>query len=157
MINKIIASLFGCVFLVSANAATTGSPATPRVSIFSTSTDWEAVTGRMLNEYRGTFRGKSSLIGRGLMLYYLDGFPCYGLGGSVQAWVGPNGESSHHLRLACVAAPKTINFAWVHASRDADDQTTTGILTCEIDGDGGRDFEIDLSRCTRGPDWDDYE
>ena len=156
MKNKIYSVLLGCILSVAANAATE-TPIQPRVSIFSTSTDWEAVTGRPLNEYYGTFRGKSSLIGRGLMLYYLDGFPCYGLGGSVQAWIAPNGESSHRLRLACVAAPKTINFAWVHASRDADDETTTGILTCEIDGDGGRDFEIDLSRCTRGPDWDDYE
>ena len=129
----------------------------PRVSIFSTSTDWEAVTGRQLHEYYGEFRGRSSLVGRGMVLYYLDGFPCYGLGGSVRAWIDPKGGSNDRLRLACIAAPKTINFAWIHASRDADDQTTTGILTCEIDGDGGRDFEIDLSRCTRGPDWDDYE
>jgi hypothetical protein len=156
MINKILACLFGCFFAVSAFGASSESLA-PRVSIFSTSTDWEAVTGRMLNEYHGTFRGKSSLIGRGLMVYYLDGFPCYGLGDSVQAWISPNGESSHRLRLACIAVPKTINFAWVHASRDADDQTTTGIMTCKIHGDGGRDFEIDLADCTRGPDWDDYE
>ena len=156
MMKKIFSILLCCLLCFAANAATETSPA-PRVSIFSTSTDWQAITGRLLNEYRGEFRGRSPLIGRGLMLYYLDGFPCYGLGGSVQAWVGPNGESSHHLRLACIAEPKMINFAWVHASRDADDETTTGILTCEIDGDGGRDFVIDLSRCTRGPDWDDYE
>ena len=156
MVNKIIATLFACFVSLSAFGADSASP-TPRVSIFSTSTDWEAVTGRMLNEYHGTFRGKSSLIGRGLMLYYLDGFPCYGLGGSVQAWIDPKGTSSHRLHLACIAAPKTINFAWVHASRDADDQTTTGILTCNIRSDGGRDFEIDLADCTRGPDWDDYE
>ena len=156
MIKKISAILFGLFLSIPASAATSDAPA-PRVSIFSTSTDWEAVTGRPLNEYYGTFRGRSSLIGRGLMLYYLDGFPCYGLGGSVQAWIDPNGNSSHRLRLACIAAPKTINFAWVHASRDADDTTTTGILTCKIDSDNGRDFEVDLNKCVRGPDWKDYE
>lgn len=156
MIKKISVILFGVFLSVSAFAAASDTPA-PRVSIFSTSTDWEAVTGRLLNEYHGTFRGRSPLIGRGLMLYYLDGFPCYGLGGSVQAWIDPNGNSSHHLRLACIAAPKTINFAWIHASRDADDTTTTGILTCTIDDTSGRDFEIDLTKCVRGPDWDDYK
>lgn len=156
MIKKISTILLGLFLFVPAFAATSDTPA-PRVSIFSTSTDWEAVTGRLLNEYHGTFRGRSSLIGRGLMLYYLDGFPCYGLGGSVQAWINPDGTSSHRLRLACIAAPKTINFAWIHASRDADDTTTTGILTCEIDDTSGRDFEIDMSKCVRGPDWDDYK
>ena len=156
MIKKISAILFGVFLFVPAFAATSDAP-TQRVSIFSTSTDWQAVTGRLLNEYHGTFRGRSSLIGRGLMLYYLDGFPCYGLGGSVQAWISPDGTSSHRLRLACIAMPKTISFAWIHASRDADDTTTTGILTCEIDGDDGRDFEIDLNKCVRGPDWKDYK
>lgn len=156
MLNKFFMILSACFISVSAFAAD-GASGTPRVSIFSTSTDWEAVTGRTLNEYHGTFRGRSPLIGRGLMLYYLDGFPCYGLGGSVQAWISPKGDASHRLRLACIAAPKTINFAWVHASRDADDQTTTGILSCNVQGDGGRDFEIDLADCTRGPDWPDYK
>lgn len=153
----IFAVLCGLIAACPAFSADDAPAPIPRVSIFSTSTDWEAVTGRQLNEYRGRFMGRSPLIGRGLMLYYLDGFPCYGLGGSVQAWIDPRGDASHHLRLACVAAPKTINFAWVHAARDADDETTTGILTCEINGDGGRDFVIDMANCTRGPDWDDYE
>lgn len=147
-------ALLGCVLSFGAYCA--DDAPVPRVSIFSTSTDWEAVTGRQLHEYRGRFSGRSSLIGRGLVLYYLDGFPCYGLGGSVRAWIGPNGDSNDYLRLACIAAPKTIQFAWINAARDADDKTTTGILTCQIDGDG-RDFDIDLSKCTRGPDWDDYE
>ena len=128
----------------------------PRISIFSTSTDWEAVTGLNLNEYRGKISGRSDLIGRGLVLYYLDGFPCYGLGAGVRAWVAPNGTSNDEIRLACVAEPKTINFAWLNASRDADDRTTTGILTCAVKSNG-RDFAIDLTKCTRGPDWDDYE
>ena len=155
MIKKLSVALVSIMLSVSGFCA--DDTPTPRVSIFSTSTDWEAVTGRQLHEYHGEFRGRSSLIGRGLVLYYLDGFTCYGLLESVRAWIDPKGQSSDHLRLACVATPKTINFAWLNASRDADDRTTTGILTCTINGDGGRHFVIDLSDCVRGPDWDDYE
>ena len=128
----------------------------PRVSIFSTSTDWEAVTGLTLSEYRGTVIPDSKLVKKGLVLYYLDGFPCYGLGAGVRVWVGPNGQNHEYLRIACVAAPTEIKFAYLNASRDADDQTTTGIITCPT-SDKGRELTIDLSDCTVGPDWSEYK
>ena len=128
----------------------------PRISIFSTSTDWEAVTGLTLSEYRGTFIPDSKLVKKGLVLYYLDGFPCYGLGAGVRVWVGPNGQNHEHLHIACVAAPTEIKFAYLHASRDADDQTTTGIITCPTNGKG-RELTIDLSDCVVGPDWKEYK
>ena len=128
----------------------------PRVSIFSTSTDWEGVTGLNLAEYRGKIISDTRLVGRGLVLYYLDGFPCYGLGDGVRVWIGPNGKEDHHLRIACGAAPKQIQFAYSHVSRDADDATTQGLLTCNV-SDYGRDLTIDLSDCTVGPDWDEYK
>lgn len=128
----------------------------PRISIFSTSTDWEAVTGLTLSEYRGTVIPDSKLVKKGLVLYYLDGFPCYGLGAGVRVWVGPNGQDHEHLRIACVAAPTEIKFAYLNASRDADDQTTTGIITCPI-SDKGRELTIDLSDCIVGPDWSEYK
>jgi hypothetical protein len=127
-----------------------------RISIFSTSTDWEAVTGLTLSEYRGTFIPDSKLVKKGLVLYYLDGFPCYGLGAGVRVWVGPNGQNHEHLHIACVAAPTEIKFAYLHASRDADDETTTGIITCPI-SDKGHDLTIDLSKCEIGPDWQEYK
>ena len=130
--------------------------AQPRVSIFSTSTDWEAVTGLTLSEYRGTVIPDSKLVKKGLVLYYLDGFPCYGLGAGVRVWVGPNGQNHEHLRIACVAAPTEIKFAYLNTSRDADDQTTTGIITCPISYKG-RELTIDLSDCTVGPDWPEYK
>ena len=77
----IIFGIFGASF---ADTTTPPAPA-PRISIFSTSTDWQAITGLLLNEYRGTFKPDSKLIGnKGLVLYYLDGFPCYGLGDGVR-------------------------------------------------------------------------
>ena len=143
------------VFIAS-NCVAADSQPLPRVSIFSTSTDWQAVTGLLLNEYRGTFIPDKNLVKRGLVLYYLDGFPCYGLGDGVRVWIGPNDQNHEHLRIACVAAPTEIKFAYINASRDADDQTTTGILTCPV-SDNGRELTIDLSDCSVGPDWDDYK
>jgi hypothetical protein len=128
----------------------------PRISIFSTSTDWQAVTGLYLSEYRGTFIPDSKLVGRGLVLYYLDGFPCYGLGEGVRVWVGPNGQNHEHLRIACVAKPTEIKFAYHNATRDADETVTTGMLTCPTSGKG-HEISIDLSKCVVGPDWDEYK
>ena len=153
--KKALISLFGIFFTCFALAADSDTPI-QRVSIFSTSTDWEGVTGLRLSEYRGTFVSDARLVKRGLVLYYLDGFPCYGLGDGVRVWIGPNGQNHEHLRIACVAAPTEIKFAYLNASRDADDQTTTGILTCPV-SDSGRDITIDLSDCSVGPDWNEYK
>ena len=145
------------VCAVSAFADTTTPPLLRRVSIFSTSTDWQAITGLLLNEYRGNFKPDSKLIGnKGLVLYYLDGFPCYGLGDGVRVWMGPNNKHDGDLRIACVYAPETINFSWRNATRDADDAVGTGLITCPVDADG-RDLMIDLSKCTLGKDWAEYK
>ena len=153
--KKIIIALFGVLFVVAANCAD-ASLSAPRVSIFSTSTDWQAVTGLTLNEYNGKFISDKKLVGRGLVLYYLDGFPCYGLGYGVRVWVGPDGKTDNDLHIACVSMPREINFAYRNATRDADQATTTGILTCPVCG-RGFELTIDLSDCTVGPNWDDYE
>ena len=150
--KKILYAFIGVLFLGGAYAADTSAP---RVSIFSTSTDWQAVTGLTLNEYNGTFISDKRLVGRGLVLYYLDGFPCYGLGYGVRVWIGPNGQNHEHLHIACVAAPTEIKFAYRNATRDADQATTTGILTCPV-SDSGRELTIDLADCIVGPDWDKY-
>ena len=104
----------------------------------------------------GKFIADKKLVGRGLVLYYLDGFPCYGLGFGVRVWVGSDGKTDNDLAIACVAAPTEIKFAYRNATRDADQATTTGILTCPV-SDHGRDLTIDLSDCIVGPDWDDYK
>lgn len=151
--KRFIVMFCGVLMLTSAIAA---DAPTPRVSIFSTSTDWQAVTGLTLNEYNGKFIPDKNLVGRGLVLYYLDGFPCYGLGYGVRVWIGPNGQNHEHLHIACVAAPTEIKFAYRNATRDADQATTTGVLTCPV-SDRGRELTIDLSDCTVGPDWDEYK
>lgn len=154
--KKIISVMAALLLAVPAFAADE-TPVVKRVSIFSTSTDWQAVTGLTLNQYTATFRPDSRLIGRqGLILYYLDAFPCYGLAYGVRVWLGPNGKNDGALQIACVAAPTEIHFAYRNATRDADQATTTGILTCPVAG-RTRELTIDLSRCTVGPDWPEYK
>lgn len=130
-------------------------PPGPRVSIFSTTTDWAALTGLPLRQFSGNFKWSNSDVGRGLVLYYLDAFPCYGEADSVRVWLGQNRQSTGRLRLVCVHAPKTVSFAWRNATRDADQAQSTGILTCPVDGD--YDFTIDISKCTYGPEWEEYK
>ena len=151
--KKLILSL--CSLFVATVAFAADAPSS-RVSIFSTSTDWQGVTGLTLNEYNGKFISDKKLVGRGLVLYYLDGFPCYGLGYGVRVWVAPDGKTDNDLHIACVAAPTEIKFAYRNATRDADQATTTGLLTCPV-SDDGRELTIDLSECTVGPDWDEYK
>ena len=130
-------------------------PLTPRISIFSTTTDWAALTGLPLRQFVGDFSWTNSAVKQGLVLYYLDSFPCYGEADSVRIWLGPNNKSEGKLRLVCVHAPTTISFTWRNATRDADQAASTGLLTCPVTGD--RELKIDISKCTRGPDWRDYK
>lgn len=158
MMKKILTAFGFILFVICASSGDTQTPPppAPRVSIFSTSTDWQAITGLLLNEYRGKFIPDSKLAGnKGVVLYYLDGFPCYGLGDGVRIWFGPNNKHDGELRIACVYPPTEINFSWRNATRDADDAVGTGLLTCPVRSDG-RDLTIDLSKCERGKDWDEY-
>ena len=158
--RKLIA-LLSVLFCCSAFADTTTTPPAPaplpgpRVSLFSTTVDWHGVTGLPLSQYTGHFRGTDrTLLKNGLILYYLDAFPCYGEADSVRVWISPMGEMVGHLRLVCIAAPKEIKFAYRNAPQDAEQAETTGLLTCPATGD--YEFEIDISKCKRGPDWEDF-
>ena len=75
MMKKILICLilFGLSFNVIAadnpQTPTPPTPATPRVSIFSTTTDWAALTGLPLQQYVGNFTWKNSDVERGIVLY----------------------------------------------------------------------------------------
>lgn len=157
--KKIIAFL-ACLFCVSAFADTTTppqpAPIGPRVSIFSTTVDWSGITGLPLAQYTGKFVGTNkSLLKKGLILYYLDSFPCYGEADSVRVWLDSFGKTENKLRLVCIYPPREIKFAWRNAGADAEQAETTGILTCSVSGD--YELEIDLSKCDKGPDWSKYK
>ncbi len=137
-----------------ANAADAPKPA-PRVSLFSTSTDWSAVTNLPLGQYTGKFITDKKLVGRqGLVLYYLDGFPCYGEADSVRVWISPQGKQDGKLRLVCVHAPTSVKFAWRNATADAPQQATMGLIDCPVSG--APEFTVDLNKCVRGKNWDEY-
>lgn len=142
-------------FVAYADTPTPTPPVINRVSIFSTTTDWAALTGLPLRQFTGKFSWTNSDVKQGLVLYYLDAFPCYGEADSVRVWLGPNKQDEGKLRLVCVHAPQEISFTWRNATRDADQAVSTGILKCPVTGE--RELKIDLSKCTRGPDWRDYK
>ena len=146
-----------CFSAVADDVTPTPPPAQPRVSLFSTSVDWAAVTGLPWQQYRGEISGTSRLLVKeGLVLYYLDAFPCYGLGDGVRVWMGSNNKHEGDLRIACVYAPETIMFSYRNATRDADDARNTGMLTCPVSSDG-RVLNIDMAKCQKGKDWSEYK
>ena len=150
---RFLAFVFSVFFVSVAMADTTvPAPIGPRVSIFSTTVDWAAVSGIPLKQFVGTVKGRDkSLVKQGLVLYYLDAFPCYGEADSVRVWLSQNGKMSGHLRLVCLYKPDTISFAWRNADEQASEAVSTGILKCPVEGE--RNFTIDISKCERGKDW----
>lgn len=157
--RRVLFSIFalGVSFMAMAtdHPQTPSTPNTPRISIFSTTTDWAALTGLPLRQYTGNFTWKNSDVQRGIVLYYLDAFPCYGEADSVRIWLGPNRQSTGTLRLVCVHAPTEISFTWRYATRDADQAQSTGLLKCPVTGD--YELDIDFSKCVRGPEWKDFK
>ena len=151
--------LFALIFVLVASAAMAESKKqseNPINCIFSTTVDWEAVTGLRLHQYTGKISGvDKNFVKKGLVLYYLDSFPCYGEADSVRVWLSPNGKMSGNLRLVCIHKPEKISFAWRNADFDALDSVSTGIITCPIKGD--RNFTIDISACEHGKDWKEYK
>lgn len=153
---KPILLLLLCSQFAFADSTTPPAPITPRVSVFSTTVDWAAVTGLPWRQYTGKIFGRDkSFVKQGLVLYYLDAFPCYGEADSVRVWLSPNGKMSGHLRLVCVHKPEYVSFSWRNADEQALDSVSTGILTCPVVGE--RDFTVDISKCERGKDWKEYK
>ena len=157
---KNIFTIFLSLFCVAAFADTQPVPPPPapvqRVSVFSTTVDWAAVTGLPWRQYTGKIMGQDkSFVKQGLVLYYLDSFPCYGEADSVRVWLSPNGKMSGDLRLVCVHKPETVSFTWRNADEQALDAVSTGIINCPVKGN--RNFTIDISKCERGPDWKEYK
>lgn len=130
-----------------------------RPSIFSTSTDWEAVTGLRLHEYTVRFKTYPPLVNNGMELYAFDSFPCYAHTESVMVWVGRdgtvvgrNGTTEGIIRMVCIFEPDHINFAWRYAVRNAWQGVTKGLLVCPVKP-RGRDITVNMSECAKGKEW----
>lgn len=152
--NKIFLFLF--LFLVPFVGRGDDCPAVR--SIFSTSSDWEAVTGLRLSQYKIFFGRDRTVTNVGIELYYLDGFPCYGQTENVRAWISPARnfawERNSFIRVTCLHIPKTMQFAYREVPSSALQGRTKGILTCDTEKSGG-DIMIHLENCIQGDDWKD--
>ncbi|MCL1902068.1 MAG: hypothetical protein FWG18_00380 [Alphaproteobacteria bacterium] len=164
MIKRIFCYLLfvNCYLLIgAANATTPVPPVFIQPSIFSTSIDWEAVTGLRLREFQIQFGRDRSVTNVGLELYFLDGFPCYGQTESGRLWVSPSNHFDWDTnriamgRITCLTAPKTIQFAYREATRNATQARTTGIMICDTTSSGTK-IQVKLNECKIGPDWGDY-
>lgn len=140
--KKITCLLFAmlCAATVSANDA---------IVIQSASVDWEAATGAKLREYKINFANTKGA-GTGWEMYYLDAFPCYGVGQYVRAWVSAK-ENDAFVRLLCVFQPKEIKFAYRPAKRDDRQSRATGILQCKVE----KNLSVKLDSCA-ATSWAEY-
>jgi len=148
---KILFAFIGLFFAIGADAATS-----PLVRIFSTSTDWAGLTGLPLSRHDVKFENANKIVNKGMRLYYLDGFPCYGFGEDARVWLGGNKKQDGNIRIACVYPPREINFAWEYANIDDLQSKTTGLMKCNISGDGVV-LTVDLSKCDKSVRWEDYK
>ena len=153
-LHNLILSALLCLTPFVVNAAEdSGTPKRVRSAVFSTTSDWEALTGLRFTEYKFKFIPDSKLVNDGLELYSLDSFPCIGHLDRPRVWIGPNKKTSGEIGTSCLYLPEVVRFAWRNTKRDSTQTRTTGILECPIDKSTG--FEIDLSKCTIGPEWKD--
>ena len=160
LLKSVALSAFAVSLFASSAHSTATTPIFVRPSIFSTSTDWEAVTGLRLSEYIVRF-GRNRTIGNiGLELYFLDGFPCYAQSESARSWVSPTTayaiDQNTFMRIVCLAQPLTVQLAFREATSGASQGRTTGMLTCPAEK-SGRDVVVDLTTCERLDSWNDFK
>ena len=152
-----LCSIFCSSFVFSARGADTASV---RRSIFSTSTDWEAITGLRLSEFNIRFGRDKTMGAIGTELYFLDGFPCYARAENARAWVSPSIayaiDKDAFMRVVCLAVPPVTQLAFREVSSNASHARSTGMLTCPTEK-SDRDILINLALCERLDNWGDYK
>jgi len=131
------------------------------LTVFSTSTDWEAVTGLRASEFRVEFGLDRSVTSIGMELYFLDGFPCFGQSESARVWIAPaqnifrmDTSTDSRMRIVCLYAPAQIKLAYREMRRDAGQGRTTGLKICPTTH-SGRNIRIDLRECNSKGRWND--
>ena len=132
--KKIIKSLFFIYFLILSPVAVAAVH-----SFFSTSADWESITGMRFSEYQIVFGRDKNFSSIGMELFFLDGFPCYGQAESTRVWISPS-----------------RNFAYRETKSETVQNRTTGLLACDVEKQEGRKIMIRFENCVKGSDWKDY-
>ncbi len=160
MLKKLIIHYSSLVIalVVSVGSAHSDDVVLQRPSIFSTSTDWESVTGLRYGQFDLSFIRDKSIGNNGMELYFLDGFPCIGQAQTARAWISPSRisgtDEKAKMYISCVQRPTELRFAWREAQRQDSQNRTTGIITCQITGQG-RLISIKLNDCVKGKNWDE--
>jgi hypothetical protein len=121
-----------------------------RADIMSTSTDWEALTGLRLSEYKMTFEGTKAAAGAGWEIYYLDAFPCYGYAQYVRTWTDAKTKDAS-VRANCVRRPTEISLAYRVAKKSDPQGRTTGMLKCRVE----KNLTVDLTKCEK-QNWSEF-
>ena len=161
--NKIFPSLsdysllFALCSLLFANSAQGAD--VPRPRVFSTSTDWESVTGLRYSQFDLNFTRDGSVGSKGMELYFLDSFPCIGQAQDARQWVSPSNASAQDknasMTISCVQRPEQVRFAWREVRREDTQGVTTGIIVCDIPPGKGRGVAIRLQDCAKGKNWNE--
>jgi len=142
------------LFLIPCSLRAQSSPA---VTMFSTSADWEAVTGLRMSQYRVVFGRDRTVSSIGWELYFLDAFPCFGQAEAARVWISPATnyavDRDARMRIVCVYAPATINLAYREVRRDAVQGATRGLAVCPVET-SGRDLTVNLTECEK-TEWKD--
>jgi len=120
--------------------------------IFSTSSDWEALTGARYSMFTLRFGRDNSIGTSGMELYFLDGFPCIGETGQVFTWVSPstgtfNWDRDARLRIGCIYRPNELRFAFRKIRRNSAQGRADGYLVCIPEATGGSQISIRLETC----------
>jgi hypothetical protein len=145
-----------CLLLLCVGAVGADGALYPR--IFSTSADWESVTGLRYSQFDIDFFRDKSVGKKGMELYFLDSFPCTGQAQTARVWISPSNISAKDERVAmylsCVQKPEQVRFAWREAGKDDFQAKTRGILTCYPSAQGSK-LSVRLQDCVKGKDWNE--
>jgi len=131
-------------------------------SFFSTSADWESITGMRFSEYQIVFGRDKNFSSIGMELFFLDGFPCYGQAESTRVWISPSRNFAWDesrgavIRVICLSVPEKFNFAYRETKSETVQNRTTGLLACDVEKQEGRKIMIRFENCVKGSDWKDY-
>jgi hypothetical protein len=127
-----------------------------RPAIYSTTVDWEGVTGLRLRQYSVQYFRGATIGNTGWELYFLDQFPCTGQPESTRVWISPSKihaqDTNARQTINCLHAPETFTYAMRIAKQGEAQGKTTNVLTCRPEV-VGTTIKVNLDECVIGKKW----
>ncbi|MDR0448890.1 MAG: hypothetical protein LBG89_00300 [Rickettsiales bacterium] len=147
-------SLFAFILIATAFSATP-APLPSAAALFSTTSDWEALTGSRYSVYDVRFGRNKAMGDLGMEIYFLDSFPCIGEVAKTFTWVSPSGnfawDRNAGLSMGCVFRPQELKFAFRKIRARAPQGPATGYLVCVPEVGGDRTISVRLETCEERP------